>query len=164
METDEFVNDLLEKYPRGARAAALFREGYNCSQSLAIAFEDMLGYDRKTLAKIVSGYGGGMGRLREVCGSFSGLVFILSNLYGYDDPKDYEGKKELYARIQELAKRVSAVNGSIVCKELLGLSGKPLDPVPEKRTDEYYKKRPCDKIIGVTAALLEQYLEEVKNG
>lgn len=164
MESNEYVEDLLQKYPRGLRAAGLFKEGYNCSQSVAIAFEDLLPYDREMLTKMISGFGGGMGRLREVCGAFSGVVFVLSNLYGYSDPKDYEGKKELYAKIQEMAKRVSAINGSIVCKELLGLVGKPLDPVPEKRTEEYYKKRPCDKIIGVTASVLEKYLEELNNG
>lgn len=163
MDNNVLIEDLLSKYERGRRAMSLFREGYNCSQAVAVAFSDMLGTDEKMITRMISGFGGGMGRLREVCGSFSAAVFVLSSLYGYNDPKDYEAKKDLYEKIQTLAKRVESVNGSIVCKELLGLKAREGVAAPEKRTDEYYKKRPCEKIIGVTAALLEQYLEELKD-
>lgn len=146
---------------RAEKAKALFFEGYNCSQAVAVAFADLMGLDEKTAARFVSGFGGGMGRLREVCGSFSGVVFVLSVLYGYDEKGDNEGKKELYARIQILAKRFKEENGSLVCRELLGLKTKGADsPIPEARTPEYYKKRPCPDIIYSAAKILEEYLKE----
>lgn len=146
---------------RADRAKELFFEGYNCSQAVAVAFCDLMDMDEKTAARLVSGYGGGMGRLREVCGSFSGVVFVLSALYGYDEKGDFEGKKQLYAIIQELAKRFRDENGALVCRELLGLNIKGADlPVPEKRTPEYYKKRPCPDIIYSAAKILEEYINE----
>ncbi|MDD6102194.1 MAG: C-GCAxxG-C-C family protein [Clostridiales bacterium] len=158
MYTLEEINELIGKSARGKKAAALFKEGYNCAQAMVIAFSDMLPFDENTVVKLVSGFGGGMGRMREVCGAFSGAVFVISYIYGYNDPSDFEGKKELYGRIQLVADKVKEINGSIVCKELLGLGTDKDSPVPEKRTDAYYKKRPCDKIIGVTAAVLEEFL------
>ncbi|MCR5207658.1 MAG: C-GCAxxG-C-C family protein [Eubacterium sp.] len=147
--------------PRASRAKALFFEGYNCSQAVAVAFSDLIGLDEKTAARLVSGFGGGMGRLREVCGSFSGVVFVLSILYGYDEKRDNEGKKELYKIIQELSAEFERANGSIVCRELLGLDIKGADsPVPEERTLEYYKKRPCPDIIYSAAKILEDYINK----
>lgn len=146
---------------RAQRAKELFYEGYNCAQAVAVAFADVINLDEKTAARLVSGFGGGMGRLREVCGSFSGVVFVLSILYGYDEKRDNEGKMKLYGIIQELAKKFEKKNGSIVCRELLGLDFKGADsPVPEERTPEYYKKRPCPDIIYSAAEILEEYLKE----
>lgn len=85
---------------------------------------------------------------------------VAGLLYGYDDPKDFEGKKEHYARIQELAKSFEELNGSIVCRELLGLGKGADSPVPQKRTGEYYRKRPCEQLIGISAMLLERYIQE----
>ena len=146
---------------RAERAKELFYEGYNCSQAVVVAFADLIETDEKTAVRLVSGYGGGMGRLREVCGSFSGVVFIISALYGYDEKRDNEGKKELYAIIQELAEKFRNECGSLVCRELLGLKITGADsPVPEERTPEYYKKRPCPDIIYTAADILETYLKE----
>lgn len=143
-----------------AKAKALFKEGYNCSQSVFLAFADKFDMDRETAAKLSSSFGGGLGRMREVCGAVSGMAMVAGLLYGYDSPADYEGKSAHYARIQELAHAFSEQNGSYVCRELLGLSQKGDNPTPEKRTEEYYKKRPCAELVGMAAAIMEQYIAE----
>ena len=150
----------MENLSRREKAEQLFLEGYNCSQAVLIAFEDLHGLDRETAAKLASSFGGGMARLREVCGSVSGMFMTAGLLYGYDDPKDYDMKKEHYARIQQLAKEFETLNGSIICRELLGLGTEKEGPAPDKRTDEYYKKRPCAELVGMAAAIMEQYILE----
>lgn len=152
--------EVLTPQERGKRAAEYFLEGYNCSQSVVAAFADMMEMDPGKAIRIASPFGGGMGRLREVCGCVSGMFMVLGMLYGYDDPKVYDGKAELYARVQELARRFREENGSIVCRELLGLEGKDTSSVPSKRTAEYYKKRPCPRLAGYAAELLAVYIAE----
>ncbi len=144
------------------REAAMenFRKGYNCSQSIVLAFEDMLPVDKNLLSKLSSSFGGGMGRLREVCGSVSGMFMVAGLLYGYEGPETGEVKAEHYARIQELAHRFEEKHGSIVCRELLNLDIRHDQPVPEARTNEYYKKRPCPELIGDAAEILEQFIKE----
>ena len=136
----------------------LFEEGYNCAQSVFLAFEDMYEMDRKTALKLSSSFGAGMGRLREVCGSVSGMFMVAGMLYGYDDPKATDVKTAHYARIQELAADFEAQNRSIVCRELLELNVKKQEPTPEARTEEYYKKRPCKELVGMAAEIMEQYV------
>ncbi len=137
-----------------------FMKGYNCSQALVLAFEDMVPIDRESLLKLASSFGGGMGRLREVCGSVSGMFMIAGLIYGYDGPETGQVKADHYARIQELARRFEETHGSIICREMLGLSVKHDAPTPEARTKEYYKKRPCPDIVGDAAEILEKYIEE----
>ena len=143
---------------KGKQAKAFFMEGYNCTQSVALAFCDEIGIEKEKLLRMVSSFGGGMGRLREVCGAVSGMFLVAGAFYGYDDPKDMQAKKEHYARIQELAAQFRAETGSIVCRELLGLEGKDKSPVPSERTAEYYKKRPCPEMIELAADLMEAYI------
>ncbi len=146
---------------RAERAKENFLNGYNCAQAVAVTFADLIGMDEKTAARLTSGFGGGVGRMREVCGSVSGMAFIMSALYGYDDPKECEGKAELYSEIQKLAEEFRCENGSVVCRELLGLS--PMSapsPVPEERTKQYYKKRPCTELVEMSASILEKYINE----
>ena len=145
---------------RGERAEALFKEGYNCAQAVLLAFSDVTGLDEKTAALISSSFGGGMGRLREVCGSLSGAFAAVGILRGYSDPKDTEKKKELYALIQEIAAEFKEENGSIICRELLGLDKDTKFVAPSHRSDEYYKKRPCPELCACTAGILARYLEE----
>jgi C_GCAxxG_C_C family probable redox protein len=145
---------------RREAAMANFLKGYNCSQAITMAFADMLPIDATTLSKMASSFGGGMGRLREVCGSVSGMFMIAGLLYGYDGPETGQVKADHYARIQELARRFEEKHGSIVCREMLGLSVRHDVPVPEARTKEYYKKRPCAEIIGDAAEILEEYIKE----
>lgn len=145
---------------RREAAMANFLKGYNCSQSIIMAFEDMLPVDKDMLSKMASSFGGGMGRLREVCGSVSGMFMVAGLLYGYAGPETGQIKADHYERIQELAHRFEEKHGSIVCREMLGLSVRHDVPVPEARTNEYYKKRPCPEIIGDAAEILEQYIIE----
>ena len=137
-----------------------FLNGYNCTQAVFLAFQDLFEMDEKTAAKLSSSFGGGMGRLREVCGAVSGMFLVAGMLYGYDTPGAHQEKSDHYKRIQELAKAYELENGSIVCRELLGLSEKRQQPVPEKRTEEYYTKRPCPKLVCMAAAIMGQYIEE----
>lgn len=144
----------------GEKAKELFLEGYNCCQAVAGAFAEEMGMDFKTVVKMVSSFGGGMGRLREVCGTVSGMFFVTGVLYGYDEPKNFEAKKELYGRIQELAKSFREETGSIVCRELLGLEGKDTSSTPSERTKEYYEKRPCPDMAKLAGDILEEYIRE----
>lgn len=140
-------------------AGELFKSGYNCAQAVFLAFSDMYNMDRETAARISSSFGGGLGRLREVCGAVSGMAMVAGILYGYDDPTEHAGKSEHYARVQELAKAYEAENGSIVCRELLGLDRKREEPTPERRTEEYYKKRPCEQLVRIAAGIMEEYIK-----
>ena len=139
-----------------------FTQGYNCAQAVALAFEKELNLDKDFIARTISGFGGGFGRMREVCGAISGMVFVLSNLKGSFDPTNNNSKMEIYKKVQTLMKEFKEKNGSIVCRELLGLSS-PSNPTPEKRTDEYYKKRPCASLVGDAVEILEEYLNSINN-
>lgn len=150
------INIETSKYAQ--KAMELFKEGYNCSQSVFLAFEDKYDMDHTTALRLSSSFGGGMGRLREVCGAVSSMFMVAGILYGYDSPKDFKGKKIHYERIQELAHEYELRNGSIVCRELLGLGKGKDEPTPEVRSAEYYKKRPCVQLIGMAAAIMEQYI------
>ena len=130
-----------------------FKNGYNCAQAVLLAFSDELEIDEKTLALISSSFGGGMGRMREVCGAVSGMFMVAGLKYGYSDPSAKQEKAELYALVQKLAAGFKEKNGSIICKELLGVSD--TSPTPEPRTAAYYKKRPCVELVGDAAELLE---------
>lgn len=145
---------------KGDIAYENFLKGYNCTQAVTVAFAEELGLDEKTAARISCGFGGGMGRLREVCGTFSGIVMVLSRLYGYSDPKDTAAKKDLYEKIRALADKFREDNGSIICRELLGLERAEEDATPEPRTPEYYKKRPCPELCRYAANILEEFIKE----
>lgn len=142
---------------KGEMATALFYQGYNCSQSVAAAFCEETGLDRALMLRLSVGLGGGMGRLREVCGAVSGAALVLGLLYGDDSPTS---KAVVYPMVQQLAGQYRAENGSIVCKELLGLTKPEGSPMPEARTPEYYKKRPCPALIARMADLLAEYIAE----
>ena len=141
------------------KAKALFREGYNCSQAVLLAFAEELGLDDETALKVASPFGGGMGRLREVCGAVSGMFMIIGLIDGYTSPKDRDSKTALYARVQELAQKFREENGSIVCRELLGTGKERESPVPEARTAKYYQKRPCEELVGNAADIVADYLK-----
>ena len=142
-------------------ASVHFKQGYNCAQSVVLAFKDELGLDERTLLAMASPFGGGMGRLREVCGAVSGAFIVLGLKFGYVSAEDYEGKKRLYGYVQEVGNRFKTLNGSYICSELVGLPAGADKPAPEKRTDEYYKKRPCADLVGDAAEILERFIEEV---
>ena len=138
-------------------AAELFVKDYNCAQAVAMAFAPEMGISEEAAAKMVSSFGGGMGRLREVCGAVSGMLFTLGTLYGYTEDVD-GAKMEHYKLVQELAGQFREQNGSIICREIL--KNPPSDPAPSPRTAEYYAQRPCARMVYTAATLLEQYIEE----
>lgn len=146
---------------RKEKAMAYFRQGYNCAQSVVLSFADILEMDEATLSRMSCSFGGGMGRLREVCGAVSGMSMVAGLLYGYEGAETGEVKAAHYARIQELAREFEAQNGAIVCRELLGLRQKHDAPNPEARTAAYYESRPCAELVGCAAEILENYL--IKN-
>ncbi len=143
---------------REYQAAKLFTEGYNCAQSVIMVFADLLNLDEKTCAKISSSFGGGMGRMREVCGAVSGMLMVAGLLYGYDGPEEGEVKKEHYTQVQYLAGQFREGAGSIVCREIL--KNPPSDPAPSPRTAEYYEKRPCARMVTLAVRILEAYIAE----
>lgn len=142
---------------RPEKAKALFKEGYNCSQSVLLAFADCFEINVETLSAISAGFGGGMGRLREVCGAFSGAV-MLAGLKQPFESGNYAQKKDLYQTVQAMAEEFCEQNGSIICRELLNLSAGKDSPAPSERTENYYKKRPCAEIVAIAAEIAEKQL------
>ena len=139
------------------KAAELFLGGANCAQSVVLAFSDVTGLDREMSLKLSSPFGGGMGRLREVCGAVSGMYMVLGLLYGYAEPGEKDcHKKALYTDVQALAAQFRAEVGSIVCREIL--KNPPSDPNPSPRTAEYYKTRPCARMVMTAARILDGYI------
>ena len=141
----------------GKLAAELFLKGYNCSQSVVVAFSDVTGMTPRHAARISSSFGGGMGRMREVCGAVSGMLLVAGLLYGYDTPGDDESKRQHYQLVQTLAGKFREKNGSIICREIL--KNPPSDPAPTPRTAEFYKNRPCARMVYCAAEILDAYIQ-----
>ena len=143
---------------KGEIAKKYFESGKNCSQSVALAFCDEMGLNEDLVARQTIGFGGGIGRMREVCGTVSGMTYVISNLYGSC------GRAEVYAMVQEVAKKFEAENGSIICRVLLGLDKnvRPA-PTPDARTREYYKKRPCSELCKTSADILDEFIKSQSN-
>jgi len=142
----------------GKIAEELFRKGYNCSQSVLMAFGDITGLDEETAAKLASSFGGGIGRMREVCGAVSGAAMVLGIIKGCSDPDDREAKKAHYALVREFADRFRELNGSMICRELLSGVQTTTGGDPEARSAEYYKKRPCPDLVRQAAEILDEML------
>ena len=141
----------------GIKAAELFLSGSNCAQAVAVAFCDVTGLEPEFAAKMASSFGGGMGRLREVCGAVSGMLMVAGLLYGYDDPGENDADKKVhYQRVQYLAGKFREQTGSIVCREIL--KNPPSDPNPTPRTEEFYRKRPCARMVILAANILDEYI------
>ena len=160
---------------RVEKARRLFKEGgYNCCQAVVLAYNDVFGLEDELAASLSSGFGGGMGRMREVCGAVSGMVMLAGLIRPASDPSVKNWRTANYALVQEMAGEFKEINGSIVCKELLGLvpmgSCTPApkeSPEPSDRTPEYYKKRPCEELVGISARIIGekilQFIHEDKN-
>ena len=143
---------------KAEKAQKYFEDGYNCCQAVVLAFCEDVGLDEKTGLLIASSFGGGIGRLREVCGAVSGMCIIAGLKNGYTLPEQTKEKAEHYKLIQTLAKEFEEKNGSIICRVLTGLE--PSTHVPDDRTKEYYKKRPCNALVYDAAEILEKWLKE----
>ena len=147
------MEDRIEK------AKALFKEGYNCSQSVVAAFADMYGFSPEQALRMSASFGGGIGRMRQTCGAACGLFMLAGLETGCIDGKDREGKEANYKVVQALAEEFKKRNGSLICAELLGLSkAAPTPATPEARTAEYYKKRPCVKMVEEAARIWCEYM------
>lgn len=146
----------------GERAEANFRKGYNCAQAVYCAWAEELGLTEEQAARTVCALGGGLGRLREVCGTVSGALMVIGQLYGYSTPDTGAAKARLYALEQRFAKRFAEENGSYICRELLGLPSGPSAPTPEARTAEYYSRRPCPMLCRSSADLLDRLIAELE--
>ena len=143
------------------KAGELFLSGASCSQAVVVAFEDVTGLDHITSLKVASSFGGGIGRMREVCGAVSGMLMVAGLLYGYEDPgEDDVNKKAHYQLVQELAGKFREQAGSIVCREIL--KNPPSDPNPTPRTAEFYAKRPCARMVILAAKILDEYIQTRK--
>ena len=142
----------------GIYGAELFLQGYNCAQAVTVAFSDVTGLTPEFSAQMASSFGGGMGRMREVCGAVSGMLMVAGLLYGYDRPGDDSIKKQHYALVQDLAGQFREEVGSIVCREIL--KNPPSDPNPTPRTAEFYKVRPCARMVLLACQILDRYIEE----
>lgn len=150
----------LEVKERVEKAKDLFKSGYTCSQSVLLAYSDIFGLDGRTAAILSAPFGGGMGRLREVCGTVSGMTMIAGLLCPLENAVDREMKKRNYSLVQKFAEEFRTENGSIICRELLGLSCRRRDPEPSERNDDYYRKRPCVDLVGCAAEIVGRYICE----
>ncbi len=144
------------------KARELFLEGYNCSQSVFLAYSDVFGIETSFAARIAAPFGGGVGRLREICGAVSGMSLLAGQMEPADDPADKEAKARNYALVQEMADPFRKENGSIICRELLGLEQKKDDPKPSERTTQYYETRPCEEYVATAAKIVGEKI--VKRG
>ena len=142
------------------RARELFVRGYNCAQAVFIAFCDLTGYDEDDAARISSSFGGGMGRLREVCGAVSGAFMVAGCLYGYADETDKNAKTAHYALIQDIAARFRERNGTIICRDLIGAEANDKSAVPTDRTADFYKRRPCVELVEIAAERMDEIIKE----
>lgn len=143
------------------KATALFKEGYNCSQSVVAAFADLYGFTHEQALKMSASFGGGIGRMRQTCGAACGLFMLAGLESGCTDGKDREGKEANYKLVQQFAEEFRKRNGSLICAELLGLAkNAPTPTTPEARTAEYYKKRPCVKMVEEAARIFAEFLKE----
>jgi C_GCAxxG_C_C family probable redox protein len=140
-------------------AEALFLDGANCAQAVLCAFEKEVGLEHKTAMMLASSFGGGMGRMREVCGAVSGMFMVAGLLYGYDENSPKEAKAEHYELIRNLADQFRAKTGSILCRELLDKKA-IVGGLPEERTPEYYKSRPCAYLVGLAAEITENLIKD----
>jgi C_GCAxxG_C_C family probable redox protein len=145
------------------RAVENFMSGYGCSQSVVAAFADLYGLDDIMAKRIAAGFGGGVGRMRMMCGTVSALVILVGLDCGQTEGSDREGKSACYKVVQELLEEFKQKNGSIICADLLGLNGCPVVKntyMPDERNAEYYKQRPCAKKVESAARIFAEYLQK----
>ena len=149
------------KYDHADRAAKLFSEGMNCAQAVFVAFSDVTGFDEELSARLASSFGGGMGRMREVCGAVSAMFMVAGIKYGYNPAAGADDKEKAahYKRIQSLAEEFRKEHETIICRDLLKGLSVTKDPQPEKRTEQYYKVRPCVRFVATAAEILDRLLE-----
>ena len=143
------------------KAVELFKSGYNCSQSVVVAFADIYGFTDEQALRMSASFGGGIGRMRETCGAACGMFLLAGLENGATEASDREGKAANYALVQQLAEEFKKRNGALNCAELLGLKkNEPITNLPEERNTQYYVKRPCAKMVEEAARIWAEYLED----
>jgi len=147
---------------RVTTAITLFEQGYNCSQAVFMAYSDIYGIEPEMAAKLATSFGGGMGRLREVCGAVSGMFLVLGMQYPFTDTKDKAAKNTNYKAVQRTANEFKSVMGSYICADLLKIKHEPQHPESSERTDAYYQTRPCARCVALAAEIVgkELFLKE----
>ncbi len=151
----------LDVEARAEQAVNNFKSGYNCAQAVYMAYADLFGMEPKTAAVIAAPLGAGIGRMREVCGTVSGAALIAGLAIPCDNPSDMAAKTRCYALVQQVADRFREANGSIICRELLGIAPIKESPTPSPRTEAYYKKRPCVELVRMSATFIGEELEKL---
>ena len=145
---------------KAEKAKQNFLSGMNCAQAVLCAFEPECGLDHETALKLASGFGGGMARMREICGAVSGMFMAADLIFGPGASSGKTAKDSHYAVLQKLADQFRRETGSIICRVMLGLDQNgPDNPVSEARTEAYYRKRPCAELCALAAAILENHLQ-----
>ena len=155
------MNNKKEEYVE--RAVSLFMKGCNCSQSVAAAFADVYHLDPATVSRLSAGFGGGVGRMRMMCGAVSGMVMLAGMEEGPEDSDNHKAKTECYSRVRQLVERFKDENGSIICEELLKMNGCKAvkdTAIPDERTAKYYAERPCARKVASAARIYAEFLEE----
>lgn len=148
------------KKSRVEEAVSLFESGYNCCQSVFTAYAGLYGMDKGEGLMMTSTMGGGVGRMREVCGAVSAMALLYGLIDGNEDPKDQAKKEAVYQRVRDMSDEFARRNGSIICKELLGIAEREESAAPDIRTEEYYAKRPCTQLVRCAAEIIESNLGE----
>lgn len=143
---------------RVEQAVRTFEEGYNCCQSVFATYADLFGMDRETALKLSCSMGGGIGRMREVCGTVSAMALLAGFVCGNTDPGNEEVKTYNYEKVRSLADAFQKENGSILCRELLGITGREDSAAPSARTKQYYADRPCSRLVASAARIIEEKL------
>ena len=143
---------------RVEQATATFEEGYTCAQSVFSTYADLFGMDKETALKLSSPMGGGIGRMREVCGAVSAMALLAGLKEGNTDPANEEGKEKIYLLTRQMAEKFREQFGTIVCRELLGIEGMEESAKPSVRTQQYYQERPCLQLIAAAAKIIEEML------
>lgn len=150
----------MEKISRKEQAVEAFLSGCNCAQAVFAAYGDLFGIDRQTAMNLTNAMGGGISRLREVCGTVSAIALLTGLAEGAVDPGDLKARERVYQRTRDLLARFEEENGSLLCRELLGKTGPDMSAQPSERTPEYYKKRPCARFVASAAQIIEENLME----
>ncbi len=140
------------------QAVSTFEEGFTCAQSVFATYADLLGMDRETALKLTSPMGGGIGRMREVCGVVSAMALLAGLKEGNTDPENEEGKERIYLLTRQMADKFKQKHKTIICRELLGMEGMEESAKPSKRTKEYYNSRPCSKLVADASRIIEEML------
>lgn len=145
---------------RTERAVEAFLGGCNCAQAVFSTYADLFGIDRQTAMNLTNSMGGGISRLREVCGTVSAIALLTGLAEGEVDPGDLKAREKVYQRTRDLLAEFEQENGSLICRELLGILGRDRSARPSERTPEYYRKRPCARFVACAARIIEENLTE----